>query len=389
MSAASPRYRFIDADTHITEPADVWTSRVPAKWKELVPHVRFDDESQEEMWFVDGERLMPVGMTALAGFDGKFPAHPARYEDSHPGAYDATARLAYMDEIGCAAQVLYPNVGGFGSQLFLRLPNEELKLACVRAYNDFQIDWISPDPSRFAAVMAMPFWDVGACVKEIHRCADKGHKGILFTASPQDFGQPYLADKHWDPFWSAAQETGLPISFHIGSGDDISEMNPGRIEAMGMGGAYALSSCKLFLGLGMQLSDLLLSGVPARFPDLRFVSVESGIGWIPFVLEACDYSLEQADTSDRAPFDLKPSEYFERQVYSCYWFEKDAPRHFERVGVDRILFETDFPHPTCLYGNVEETIEAGLGNEPPAVREGILYGNAAKLYGLTPSVGEA
>jgi len=85
-------------------------------------------------------------------------------------------------------------------------------------------------------------------------------------------------------------------------------------------------------------------------------------------------------------FDLKPSEYFHRQVHACYWFEKDAPRHFQKVGVDKILFETDFPHPTCLYGNVSETIEAGLGQETEPVRQKILYENSAKLYGLTPSV---
>jgi predicted TIM-barrel fold metal-dependent hydrolase len=379
-------YTFIDADTHITEPADVWTSRVPAKWKDDVPQVHWVEAAQEEMWHVGGNAFLPVGMTALAGFDGKFPKHPARFEDAHPGSYDASARLRYMDEIGCAAQVLYPNVGGFGSQFFLRLPDAELKLACVRAYNDFQLDWISPDPSRFVAVMATPFWDVPAAVKEIERCAKLGHRGILFTASPQDFGLPYLADKHWDPIWAAAENSGLPISFHIGSGEDMTEMNEARIGAMGMAPTYALSSCRLFLGLGMQLADLLLSGVPARFPDLQFVSVESGIGWVPFVLEAADYSLEQGDASDRQGFDLKPSEYFHRQVYACYWFEKEAPRHFEQVGVDKILFETDFPHPTCLYGNVSETIEAGLGAQSESVRKKILYENSAKLYDLKPSV---
>lgn len=381
-----PEYSFIDADTHITEPADVWTSRVPAKWKDDVPQVRFNEQTQEEVWTIRGNDLMPVGMTALAGFDGNFPAHPARFEDAHPGSYDASARLRYMDEIGCAAQVLYPNVGGFGSQLFLRLPDEALKLACVRAYNDFQLDWISPDPTRFAAVMAIPFWDVQAAVKEIERCAARGHRGILFTAAPQDFGLPYLADPHWDPFWAAAQDSGLPISFHIGSGEDVSEMKPGRIDTMGVAAAYALSSCRLFLNLGMQLSDLLLSRVPARFPELQFVSVESGIGWVPFALEAADYSLEQGDAADRARFDLKPSEYFHRQVYACYWFEQDAPRHFDKVGTNRILFETDFPHPTCLYGNVAETIESGLGGQTAEVRQRILYDNSARLYGLEPSV---
>ncbi len=375
-------YTLIDADTHITEPADVWTSRVPARWKDRVPHVRRDEQSGEECWFLEDNRMMPVGMTAMAGWPEKFPNHPPSYEASHAGAYDASARLAYMDEIGCWAQVLYPNVGGFGSQFFLRLPDEELKLACVRAYNDFQIDWISPDPRRFVPVMATPFWDVPAAVAEIERCAARGHKGVLFTAAPQDFDLPFLADRHWDPLWAAAQDADLPISFHIGSGDDF-VFSPPRIAAMGTAPAYALASCTLFLNNGIQLCDLLLSGVLSRFPRLRFVSVESGIGWIPFALEAADYSLEQGDHSDRrGDFDLKPSELFRRQVYACYWFEQGAADHFENVGVDHILFETDFPHPTCLYGNVGEVIEAGLGDQPDDVRRKILFENSAALYDI-------
>jgi predicted TIM-barrel fold metal-dependent hydrolase len=152
---------------------------------------------------------------------------------------------------------------------------------------------------------------------------------------------------------------------------------------MGMAPAYALASCTLFLNNAIQLSDLLLSGVLSRFPRLEFVSVESGIGWIPFVLEAADYSLEQGDNSDRrGDFDLKPSELFQRQVYACYWFEKGAAEHFEKVGVERILFETDFPHPTCLYGNVDEVIAAGLGGQPDAVQRKILLENSAHLYGV-------
>lgn len=376
------REPWIDADTHISEPADVWTSRVPARWRDRVPQVRWDDEKQEECWFLGEEKMLPVGLTALAGWPEKFPQHPPTFEAAHRASYDASARIRYMDEVGCRAHVLYPNVGGFGNQFFLRISDSELKLACVRAYNDFLLDWISPDPSRFIPIMATPFWDVEAATREVERCARLGFKGILFTAAPQDFGLPLLGDPHWDPLWSVAQEAGLPISFHIGSGDDFGDFSPERIASMGMAPAYALSSCKLFLNNGMQLADLLLSGVLARFPELRFVSVESGIGWVPFVLEAADYSLAQANTSDGRSFDLKPSEYFHRQVYACYWFEREAKQHFESVGTGNILFETDFPHPTCLYGNIEETIEEGLRGQSESVRRGILFDNAAALYGL-------
>ena len=158
------RYKVIDVDTHITEPATVWTDRVASKW-------------------------------------------------------GAKARLELMDQEGIYAMVLYPNLGGFGSGGFLRLGEPELMLECVQAYNDFLVDWASADPNRLLPTMALPFWDVEASVKEIQRSAAKGHRAVLGASRPDAFGQPPLAHKHWDPIWAATQDTGLSISFHIGGGD--------------------------------------------------------------------------------------------------------------------------------------------------------------------------
>jgi len=139
----------------------------------------------------------------------------------------------------------------------------------------------------------------------------------------------------------------------------------------------------MFLKNGLQVADLLTSGVLPRFPDLRFVSVESGIGWIPFVLEATDHGYLAGRIDRTCEWDLLPSEYFRRQVYACYWFETVAPaRLLEDIPVDRILFETDFPHPTCLYGNVREQIDASLAAASPEARRRILWSNAAELYGI-------
>jgi len=123
-------------------------------------------------------------------------------------------------------------------------------------------------------------------------------------------------------------------------------------------------------------------GILPRFPRLKFVSVESGIGFIPFVLEAADYAFEYSRVWEQRPeFRQKPSEYFARQVYSCFWFEEHAPqRLLDLIGEDNVLFETDYPHPVCLYGNVREKIEAGLRFAKPSVRRKLLFENAAKLY---------
>jgi uncharacterized protein len=371
----------IDADSHVTEPADVWTARVPSRFRDEVPQVV--RQGPVDTWVIKGERLTTVGGTAPAGWPTFPPEYPQTYEDCHPGAYRADARLRYMDDVGIWAQVLYPNVGGFGSENFLKIDEVDLKLMCVTAYNDFLVDWASADLNRLLPVVATPFWDVDATVREIERCVPRGARGILFTGEPQRFGLPVLGSPHWDPLWEVARSTELPIHFHIGNAG--SEFAPDRAKYHGIPASHAYGAVSLFLKNGVQCCDLITSGVLSRYPDLKFVSVESGIGWLPFMLEAADYSWLGAfrPGRERTPGDVLPSDLFRQSVYVTYWFESAAPKHFlELVPTDNVLFETDFPHTACLFGNVHETIDTGLGHTNPAVRRKFLWENAAKLYNI-------
>lgn len=323
-----------------------------------------------------------AGLTATAG-RGDMMEWPATYAEMHPAAYDAKARLDYMDQMGIWSMVMYPNVAGFGSQAFLKLGDPDLMLACVEAYNDWQTEWASVDPRRLLPATSTPFWDVDAAVKEVRRCAEMGHKGILFTGEPQAFDQPLLGDPHWDPLWETAVEVGSPVSFHIGSGNMEAGLGRKQVEAYGRMATFAAGSVNLFMANGFQLMDLLISGVLPRHPEIQFISVESGIGWIPFALEALDYQfLGNRVPEERPELDRLPSEYFATNVHACYWFEQVAPRRLiDKVGADRILFETDFPHPTSLYGDeVHDRIEKGLGDSDEATRRQILWSNAQKLY---------
>lgn len=374
-------YSIIDVDTHVSELPDTWTSRVPASMRDRVPHVEKDAKGRDR-WVINGQMVSLAGLLATAG-RGDFKEYPPTFEDMHPGAYDADARLKYMDEMGIWAMVMYPNVAGFGSQQFLKLGDPELMLACVEAYNNFQTEWASVDPRRLLPITSTPFWDIEASVREVRRCAEMGHRGILFTGEPHKFGQPMLADRAWDPLWATACELDVPISFHIGSGNMEGGMTKEMMAVYGKMATFTAGSVEVFLKNGIQLSDLLMSGVLARFPDIKFVSVESGIGWIPFVLEALDYQfLGNRVPEERPELDMLPSEYFARNVFACYWFEQIAPRRLlDKVGVDRILFETDFPHPTSLYGDeVDDRIVSGLSDATPEQRRAILWGNAQKLY---------
>jgi predicted TIM-barrel fold metal-dependent hydrolase len=344
------------------------------------------DDAGWDIWVLGGTRIATVGATAPAGSED-FPASmPRVYEECHPAAYDASARLKYLDRAGIWAQVLYPNVAGFGSQHFLSISDDELKLVCVRAYNDFLHEWAAADPERLITVCSLPFWDVGAAVIEAERCLNLGFRGILFTGEPQRFGFPVLGSRHWDPLWALAQDAKVPVHFHIGGGEDsVNLMEEERIREHGQLGAAAHAAVSLYLKNGAQCFDLVTSGVLNRYPSLKFVSVESGIGWIPFALETADYTWSSLSQLGRVPPDgeLLPSDYFRRQVYCTYWFERAAPRYLlESIPVDRILFETDFPHSVCLYGDIAAAIETGLAGVAEDVRRKILWENAAELYGV-------
>jgi predicted TIM-barrel fold metal-dependent hydrolase len=354
--------------------------------RDRVPRVETDADGTMR-WVVGASRgLASVGLTATAGV-GSFNKPPRNYEEMHPGAFDAKARLKYMDQMGIWAMVMYPNVGGFGAQQFLKLGDPELMLTCVRIYNDWQTEWASADERRLLPITSIPFWDVAAAVKEVRRCAAMGHKGILFTGEPQYYGLPLIGEPHWNPLWEAAVELDLPLSFHIGSGDMTEGLVKSKIAAYGKMAAFTELAVDIFLRNGLQLNDLLMSGVLARYPQIKFVSVESGIGWIPFMLEALDYQFRGNSVAEEHPeFDRLPSEYFARNVYACYWFEQTAPRRQrDKIGLDNILFETDFPHPTSLYGEeVHARIKGGLSDCEEPVRRKILWENSQKLYNVTP-----
>ena len=390
MATVVERIKVIDADSHISEPEDLWTSRVSRqKWGDLVPHVKFDPQISEDRWFIGGHRAGATASAAMAGWTDPPPSHPPSLPQADHGAFSVEARLQRMDEYGIHAQVIYPNVGGFGSGNFLRLKEPELMAECVRAYNDFLIDWTAPGKERFIPIMATPFWDVDLCVEEMRRAAERGHKGVLMTSQPDVFDFPRLSDPHWDPVWAQAQDLGLSVNFHIGSGD-LTAIRDTEVHN-GRQAAFAKATVQFFLDNSNAVMDIIFSGICHRFPDLKFVSVESGIGWLPFLLEAMDWQWVNSGCPEEHPeMGLLPSEYFKRQCYACFWFERgSAIKAIEQLGPDNILYETDFPHPTSMSPGPNTTaiypkdfIEQELSGLPEDVLRKILHDNSAAVYGV-------
>jgi uncharacterized protein len=388
MSAVIDEIRIIDADTHLVEPPDLWTSRLPSRFGDLIPHVKWDPDQQEEAWYIADQRMAPVASAAQAGWPEFPPDHPRRWSDADPVTWDPKLRLGRMDQYGIHAQILYPNVALFNSAL-LKDVGEGLPLAFMQAYNDYQTDFASVAPDRFLPMTSLPFWDLDATLAEIERCAAGGHRGIVFSQDPSAFGLPGLTDRHWDPMWASAQEKGLPVNFHIASGD-MSLMDSGN-PANGAHANYASMGVSFFMGNARTVAQLTCGGICHRFPNLNFVSVESGIGWIPFALDSLDWQWLNCGVPKEHPeYDLLPSEYFKRQIYGCFWFEHETALFaIERLGDNNILYETDFPHPTSMSPGPASSavappdyLNTTLNNLPDQTLHNILHNNAARIYHL-------
>jgi predicted TIM-barrel fold metal-dependent hydrolase len=232
----------------------------------------------------------------------------------------------------------------------------------------------------------MPAWDVDTCVAEARRVAALGARGVNMTSDPQDLGAPDLASHAWDPLWAACTELQLPVHFHIGA----------SVTGMTFYGKYpwdshpdntklAIGGTLLFIGNARVVTNLILSGMFDRHPDLKMVSVESGVGWIPFILETLDYEMAENAPRELAALGKMPSEYFRSNLYATFWFENNRnklPELVEAVGEDNILFETDFPHPTCMYPNPLATVAEKMATLSPEARRKIMGENARKLYRL-------
>jgi predicted TIM-barrel fold metal-dependent hydrolase len=379
----------IDADSHWCEAPDLFTKRAPAAFRDRVPRV--EEVDGQSMWVFDGQPVGRFSAGGVIGRDGtKESAHRALFEwthdDVHVGAWDPDVRLGVLDECGIDAQIIFPSTIGLGGQDLGTAGDPALRRLAVEIYNDAMTEIQADSGNRLLPLPLMPAWDVDACVREAKRVAGLGARGVNMTSDPQDLGAPDLANRAWDPFWEVCADLQLPVHFHIGAsvtgmtffGQYPWESHPDNTK-------LAIGGTLLFIGNARVVTNLILSGMFDRYPTLKMVSVESGVGWIPFILEALDYEMSENAPQELSQMAKLPSEYFKSNLYATFWFENNRnklPDLIEAVGEDTILFETDFPHPTCLYPSPLQTVEAKMGTLTPEARRKIFGENARKLYRL-------
>ena len=377
--------KVIDTDTHFTEPPDLWTSRAPAAYKDKVPYMKTVDG--QSRWFVEGDTPWgAVGVTVVGKQGRKVTGKMslATFEEMDEAAYDAKARLRLMDRMGIHAQIVYPNAGGFGATKFMDISDKKLQVECVRIYNDAIAEWQAESGGRLFPQAMLPFWNMEATLKEIRRVKEELHlTGVTLTDRADAFGLPDYSDAHWEPFWQLISDLELPVDFHIGSGVKSFVLEDLTWSSFGFERKLASIATIMYMDNAKMINSFLLSGIFDRYPNLKFVSVESGCGWIPFVLEAAEYQWDEMAPNETKQLQRRPMEYFKDHFYATFWFEDLGVKQFvEAIGPNNLFFMTDFPHPTCLYPQSQEYLARALARLEPAARRRVVQDNAVELYKL-------
>jgi len=388
-SETPERLAVLDADSHLTDVDDLWTKRAPAKYKDDILHVETIDG--QRTWVVEGLAVGKAGGGSTIDKAGvKHPFQESMvawdFEKAHEGAWDIDTRLEILDAMGIQHQVLYPNALGLGGQALAGVQNPVLRNLCIEIFNDSRAEIQHKTNNRLLPMPILPAWDVDACVREAKRISELGLRGVNMTSDPQDLGAPDLANRAWDPVWEVCADLHLPVHFHIGS----------SLTAMNFFGQYfwesqheyvkpAIGGAMLFIGNARVVINTIFAGLFDRHPNLQMVSVESGIGWVPFILETMDWELPENAPAQAAELNRPPSEYFKTNWHATMWFETgrgSLQDLVDKVGEDNIMFETDFPHPTSLWPNPLEHVHEAMATLRPESRRKILAENGNKLYRL-------
>jgi predicted TIM-barrel fold metal-dependent hydrolase len=332
-------YKLISADSHVSEPPDLWAERVDQKYRERAPHLMVNPPGKEGAYFYyEGFPLHPIGIGLGAG---KNPEElkefltKATYADARPGGWDPAERVKDNAADGVEADVLYTTLG---FRIFW-LKDPGLQADCFRVYNDWLAEFVSYDPKHMAGLPMISLYDPKAGARELERCAKMGLKGAMIWCSPPD-DRPYSSDVY-DPFWAAAQELKMPVSLHAITGMGM--------ESQFNWGARYMRATVLSHEVEKSFSVLIFSGVLDRFPELQIVSAENNIGWLPYYLQRMDRAFERQRISAGFTNKLKPSEYFRRQMWATYIddFVGVANRNF--IGVDRMMWSSDYPHQASTW----------------------------------------
>ena len=377
------KYEVISADCHVDLiwlPPDLFTSNARAALKDRMPCVTDGPKgkqwvSKNGAYFGLMNGMGSAGREYVPGVIHRSDrmASTGLYDDGKKGIRrltDPDLRIKDQDRDGVQGEVLYGILGAS-----MRLNDAEAANEMLRIYNEWLAAFCGSHPERFAGLACIPSQDMEGAVAEIKRVAKEGKVRGLDVANRR--GMTPLWDPWWNPMWDAAAEAGLPVHFHTVGGalPDYAKLPPKVGRA-----AHAVHISSFQMHMAELLMSVIFAGVLEHRPTLKLVIGESGTGWIPYVLDHMD--LEWEDQYKDLDLKMKPSEYWRRQCYATYQSDRIGVKLLDDIGVDNVMWGSDFPHPDGIWPDSQEYIQRELGHLPEPVRRKVVRDNAAKLYGF-------
>lgn len=363
--------RILSADSHILEPGDLWTTRMSAKFRDRAPTIIHEYNGQTGD-FLSCPPLPAFNVTSL-GSAGIPPAEQEKfslggYQVCRPGGWDPAARIKDMDLDGVDVEMFYCGLGMF----FYGHPDDELQRDLLRAYNDFAHEYASYDPKRLIPVASISMTDVEAAIGETERCAKQGSRGVFISCDPAP--ERRYDNPMWEPFWSACEEMDLPINIHILTGQ----------QGSGLGGNIIANYMKLHTFAMTSIVEMITGGVFERHPALKVVSVENDIGWLAHHLKRLEHASNRF--ARRFPeMKMNAADYWRRQVYATFQDDVPGVRTRDLIGVDKLMWGSDYPHFDSTFPHSREEIAKNLDGVPEAEQALILGGTMARIYKLSPN----
>lgn len=358
-------YSLIDADAHINEPPTLWADRMPQAFRDRAP--RMEHLEQGDGWILDGvDGPINFGLNAAAGLPVAEHQPWVRWDDIRPGGYDPKARLDEMDADRVDAAVLYPTPRL--SHYLFAVQEPDFHLALVQAYNDWLLQFVAEDPSRLGAIVLVPNRGLDMAAAEIERLARQpGVKGALVGCYPH--GDLEINDDD-DRIWKQLVDVGLPLHVHVSMVNSMPTTQAGT----------KLPGDVRFYDAPQRLLQFIWSGVFDRIPELQLVIAEVDCGWVPFFKEQIDDRYWRLRLGEKMNVRHPPSYYMQNNISYTYISDHFGIRNRHDIGVDRIMWSSDFPHVPANWPESWRVIEASFDGVPANEKALILAGNAQRLY---------
>jgi predicted TIM-barrel fold metal-dependent hydrolase len=360
----------LSADSHVLEPPDLWTTRMDKKFRDQAPHIEKDFDGRKGDFFVCPP-LRPFNPFSL-GSAGIPPSQQDKlaaegYAACRPGSWDPAERLKDMDHDGLQAEIIYC---GYGMSMFGH-PDDAFQRDAHRAFNDWIAEYASYAPDRLFPIANISMTDPEEDLKEVQRVMKMGFRGIFVSNDPAP--ERRYDNPMWEKFWTAIEDYGLPVNVHILTGQavtgQVSQQNP------------LVDGVLLMVRSYRTIAEMITGGVLEKHPDLKVISVENDIGWIPNFLKRMDwYSYRFAN---RYPeMKTQAGDYWRRQVYATFQDDEPGIRCRDMLGVTQLMWGSDYPHFDSTFPHSQEAIARNFEGVPEDEMELILGGNMVRVYGL-------